>query len=162
VTFMIVFATRYTSVKSPGTRVVVMSPMATRTAAAPGLARGRSAMYGDSSSNPARQPGHHPSGKSRTRSSDTSARRAILRPARIIEARALRGRGAGYLTSLPRVIGRLQPAHSGFQLQGADRLTGSGFQDSGTLPEISSCIRIEVCCMSSRLFNTWLAVSMSF
>src|SRR4051794_24645744 len=34
---MIVFATRYTSVNIPATRVVVMSPMATGTASAPGL-----------------------------------------------------------------------------------------------------------------------------
>ena len=50
VTFMIVFATRYTSVKgAPGTRVVVMSPMVTGTASAPGLARSCAAMCGDSS-----------------------------------------------------------------------------------------------------------------
>jgi len=47
VTFMIVFATRYTSVKVPGTRAVVMSPMVTGTA--PGLAACRSAIGRDSS-----------------------------------------------------------------------------------------------------------------
>jgi hypothetical protein len=46
---MIVFATRYTSVKVPGTRAVLMSPMITGTAAAPGLADSRSAMGWDSS-----------------------------------------------------------------------------------------------------------------
>ena len=44
VTFMIVFATRYTSVNEPGTRVVVMSPIVTGTASAPGLARSCAAM----------------------------------------------------------------------------------------------------------------------
>ncbi len=49
VTFMIVLATRYTSVCSPGTRVLVMSPIVTATRSAPGLAASCSAMAGDSS-----------------------------------------------------------------------------------------------------------------
>jgi len=44
-----VLATRYTRVKVPGTRVVVMSPMVTGMSSAPGLADSRSAMAGDSS-----------------------------------------------------------------------------------------------------------------
>ena len=46
---MIVFAARYTSEKTPGTRVDVMSPTVTGTAAAPGLPWKTAAMCGDNS-----------------------------------------------------------------------------------------------------------------
>jgi hypothetical protein len=49
VTFMIVFAARYTSEKTPGTRVEVMSPTVTGTADAPGLSRSTATMCGDNS-----------------------------------------------------------------------------------------------------------------